>query len=684
MVISDVFGIHVFTAEKMRQRLTEAQFAEVSRGGICMATADAVAEAMKNWALELGATHYCHWFQPLTCTTAEKHESFLGGVCDGRALLRLTGKQLLMGESDASSFPTGGLRETAYARGYTAWDMTSPAFIKEGSAGKILCIPTIFVSYNGDALDMKTPLLRSMEAVDRQARRILRLLGDTDTKRVVPMVGPEQEYFLVDQQVCGKRRDLMYCGRTLFGAPAPKGQELDDQYFGAIPRRAGAFMRDLNESLWKMGVIARVQHNEVAPAQHEMAPLYCEANVAVDQNQLTMETMKRLAERHGLVCLLHEKPFAGVNGSGKHNNWSLCTDSGENLMDPGEDPGGNLRFWLVMACILRAVDRHSDLLRLSAGNVGNDLRLGGQEAPPAVVSVFLGGDLYEILNTIVDGIAAGTDAGRTLDAGLSAVPVLKRDAADRNRTAAVAFTGNKFEFRMVGASDSLATANTVLNTITAEAFREAADTLEGAPDFTVSCWELVRQLLKKHRRIVYNEDCYSQAWVEEARRRGLPNLPSMVDAIPALVTPEAVTMFESFHVFTRRELESRAEVLYETYAKRVHIEAKVMLHMTAKDYIPAALRYLGALSGAGDTPVGECLRRQIDELLQRVQALSGLLETERLAAYSHSGNRETARAFRDRVTPVMEHLRAAVDALEMLVGRDYWPVPACEDLMFGV
>ena len=697
-MILDVFGSNVFSREVMRQYLPEKEYEEVIQamaygGKISMATADIVAGAMKDWAIERGATHYSHWFQPLTGTTAEKHDSFLS-MSQGKAILRLTGKQLIMGESDASSFPTGGLRQTAYARGYTAWDMSSPAFIKEESAGNILCIPTIFVSYTGAALDTKTPLLRSMDAVSRQALRIVGLFGNHKAAKVTAFVGPEQEYFLVDREKYLKRRDLIYCGRTLFGAPAPKGQELDDQYFGSIRYRVGAFMKELNQELWKLGVTAVTQHNEVAPGQHEMAPIFCAANVAVDHNQLTMETMKRVANRHGLVCLLHEKPFAGVNGSGKHNNWSLGCDTGENLLDPGDDPMNNLQFQLVLACILKAVDTHADLLRQSAGNVGNDLRLGAQEAPPAIISVFLGDQLDEMVHNIVHKTADNEAVADDLDAGVSTVPLLRRDATDRNRTSPLAFTGNKFEFRMVGSSDSVASATTVLNTIVAEAFSDAADELEQAEDFEAACRKLIRRYMKEHRRIIFNGDGYCHAWKEEAKRRGLPNIPSMVDAIPMLLTPKAVALFEKFHIYDRSELESRAEVLYENYAKVINIEAQTMLHMASKHYIPTVIRYCTELADAVNSVRAACPGLDVsvqENLLRRVTALLG----ETNDAHRDLGNavektralidaEAMAHSFRECVVPVMARLRVAVDQLELLVNKDYWPVPTYGDLMFEV
>ena len=658
-----------------------------------MDTADAVAEAMKTWATEKGATHYCHWFQPLTGSTAQKHDSFLTASRDGRAILRLTGKQLVMGESDASSFPTGGLRQTAYARGYTAWDMTSPVFLQEASTGPVLCIPTVFISYTGDALDTKTPLLRSMDAIDRQARRLLGLFGQ-EARQVLPYVGVEQEYFLVDREKYLKRRDLIYCGRTLFGAPAPKGQELDDQYFGIIRQRPGAFMQQVDRELWKMGVSAAARHNEVAPAQHELACVYDRANVAVDQNQLVMETLKRVAGEHGLVCLLHEKPFAGVNGSGKHNNWSLGRENGENLLDPGTEPGKNLRFQLILACILRAVDRHADLLRLAAGDPGNDLRLGGQEAPPAIVSIYLGDGLDAMVDAILGGNPATEGTGNTLDPGVAAVPAFKRGDTDRNRTSPFAFTDNKFEFRMVGSADSVACANTILNTIVAESFAQAADQLENATDFREDCRKLIQTWLREHSRILFRGDGYSPEWEAEAKRRGLPVLPGMVDAIGALLTEKARNLFSAFRVFSPSELESRAEVLYETYAKRVCMEAKTMLHMTAKHFIPVTIRFMGEIakticflslgspgcSAQTQRNLLECLQAQLDQTQQARQALeSALAEVQRESRAS-----AMAQLCRQRLVPLMDALRKGVDGLEMLVDKGCWPVPTYGDLLFEV
>ena len=699
MNISEIFGSNVFNETVMKERLPKKVFAEVmdvmAHGGqISMASADVVATAMKDWAVEKGATHYTHWFQPLTGATAEKHDSFITAPVAGKTLLQLTGKQLIMGEPDASSFPSGGLRATSYARGYTAWDMTSPAFVKEMGCGNILCIPTIFVSYTGEALDTKTPLLRSMEAISEQAIRVVRLFGNKDAQKVAASVGPEQEYFLVDRQKYLKRRDLIYCGRTLFGSPAPKGQELDDQYFGVIRERVGAFMKDLNIELWKLGITATTQHNEVAPAQHEMAPIFSVANVAVDQNQLAMETMKRVATRHGLVCLLHEKPYAGVNGSGKHNNWSISTDLGENLMDPGDDPQNNLQFQLVLACILKAVDTHADLLRQSASDVGNDHRLGAQEAPPAIISIFLGDQLDQMVQSIVSGTNHNGACAGSLNSGVSTVPVLTKDATDRNRTSPFAFTGNKFEFRMVGSNDSIAAANTTLNAIVAEAFCEAADVLEKADDFESACKALIKEYMTKHQRIVFNGDGYSEAWVEEAARRGLPNIPSMVAAIPALTTDKAVKLFEKFHIFTKVELESRAEVLYEGYSKIINIEAQTMLHMVPKHYIPAVIRFTTELGNSitavstacpgADVSVQTNLLNKISGLLAKTSAAMDALQAVTAETNAIQDGCQMANAFHDKVVPAMAALRAPVDELELLVDKDYWPVPTYGDLMFEV
>lgn len=701
MTVSGFFGENVFNRAVMEQRLPKEVLDEVLQvmqhgGQISMAAADVVAKAMMEWAMEKGATHYTHWFQPLTGVTAEKHDSFLSAPDEyGKVIMKLTGKQLIMGEPDASSFPTGGLRATHYARGYTAWDITSPAFVKEMSCGTILCIPTVFVSYTGEALDNKTPLMRSMEAISDQALRILRLFGNTEAHKVIPAVGAEQEYFIVDREKYLKRRDLIYTGRTLFGAPAPKGQELEDQYFGVIRERVGAFMADLNVELWKMGITATTQHNEVAPAQHECAQIYTTCNVAVDQNQLTMETMKRVASRHGLVCLLHEKPFAGVNGSGKHNNWSIATDTGENLLDPGTTPNDNLQFLLVLSCIIKAVDRHADLLRVSTACVGNDQRLGADEAPPAIISIFLGNQLEDVVEQIIaNGSAADCIGCGQLDTGVSTLPLIRKDAADRNRTSPFAFTGNKFEFRMLGSSDCIATANTVLNTIVAEAFCEAADTLEKSADPVSDANRLIAENLRHHRRVIFNGNGYSAQWQEEAARRGLPNLPNMVASIPALTTRKSVELFTKFHVFTKAELESRSDILYENYTKVTTIEAKTMLHMAGKHYIPALVRYCARLGDSvckvrtacpeADTSVQESLLKQTGALLAKVSEARGKLEECLEVCNRTEGAEQMANYCRDSVVRAMHELREPVDTLELLVDKDIWPVPTYGDLMFEV
>ena len=700
MKITDVFGSNVFSESVMRQRLPDDAYREVRHvlengGRISLKTADVVAKTMMDWAVEKGATHYTHWFQPLTGITAEKHDSFLTYPREGKTILRLTGRQLIMGEPDASSFPTGGLRATHYARGYTAWDITSPAFIKEMSAGKILCIPTIFVSYTGESLDNKTPLLHSMEAISEQALRIVRLFGNTAARKATPSVGPEQEYFIVDKERYLLRRDLIYTGRTLFGAPAPKGQELEDQYFGVIRERIGGFMRDLNLELWKLGIPATTQHNEVAPAQHELASIYTTCNVAVDQNQLTMETMKRVATRHGLVCLLHEKPFAGVNGSGKHNNWSISTDTGENLLDPGETPNENLQFLLVLSCIMQAVDDYADLLRNAAANVGNDERLGADEAPPAIISIFLGSQLDDLVDQIcAHGSAAASIAAGWLDAGVSTLPVIMKDATDRNRTSPFAFTGNKFEFRAVGSSDSIAGINTVLNTIVADAFAKAADELEQAADFQTALNDLIARNMRSHKRIIFNGDGYSQEWLAEAERRGLPNLRNMVDAIPVLNREENVALFEKYKIFTRSELESRTEVLYETFTKMKSIEARTMVHMAGKHYVPSVVRFITRMSDSVNKTVAACPEADVSvqrDLISRASAL--LAETYReenaLNAEVERLNKSDAPEImaqhcQNAIVPHMKALRAAVDALELIVDKDLWPVPTYGDLMFEV
>lgn len=699
--VADIFGENVFNDTVMQERLPKKVYKklhEVMDEGkeLDLETADVIAHEMKEWAIEKGATHYTHWFQPLTGVTAEKHDSFITApMPNGKVLMSFSGKELIKGEPDASSFPSGGLRATFEARGYTAWDCTSPAFVKRDATGAVLCIPTAFCSYTGEALDKKTPLLRSMEAINTQALRILRLFGNTTSKRVTPSVGPEQEYFLVDREKYLKRKDLIFTGRTLFGAMPPKGQELDDHYFGSIRERIGSFMKDLNEELWKLGVSAKTQHNEVAPAQHELAPIYAEANIAVDHNQITMETMKKVAGRHGMVCLLHEKPFAGVNGSGKHNNWSITTDDGINMLDPGKTPHENKQFLLVLTAIMSAVDKHADLLRESAANPGNDHRLGANEAPPAIISMFLGDQLGDVLNQLIStGDATSSLKAGRLQTGVSTLPDLKKDATDRNRTSPFAFTGNKFEFRALGSSDSVASPNVVLNTIVAEAFCDIADELEKADDFELALHDLIKKLATEHQRIVFNGDGYSDEWIVEAERRGLPNIKTMVDAIPALTTDKAIKLFEKFGVFTKAELESRAEVQYEAYSKALNIEAKAMIDIAGKQIIPAVIKATTELSTSiasvksaavgADTSVQEELLVETSALLAETQkALANLKKAIAEAATKEEG-KEQATFFKDVIREAMADLRTPVDKLEMIVDKDLWPMPSYGDLIFEV
>jgi len=649
---------------------------------------------MKEWAIEKGATHYTHWFLPLTGVTAEKHDSFISApLPSGKVLMSFSGKELIKGEPDASSFPSGGLRATFEARGYTAWDCTSPAFVRQDAGGATLCIPTAFCSYTGEALDQKTPLLRSMEAINKQALRLLRLFGNTTSKKVTPSVGPEQEYFLVDAEKFEQRKDLIYTGRTLFGAMPPKGQELDDHYFGTIRQRIAAFMKDVNEELWKVGVTAKTQHNEVAPAQHELAPIYSEANIAVDHNQIVMQTLKRVACQHGLKCLLHEKPFAGVNGSGKHNNWSITTDDGINMLDPGKTPHENTQFLLVLTCILRAVNKHADLLRESAADPGNDHRLGANEAPPAIISIFLGEQLEDVLDQLIStGEATHSLKGGKLDTGVSTLPDLTKDATDRNRTSPFAFTGNKFEFRMVGSRDSIAMPNIVLNTIVAESFADACDVIEKSDDFDKAVHDLIKQYATENQRIVFNGDGYSESWVEEAERRGLPNIRSMVEAIPAMVTDTAVSLFERFGVFTKAELESRAEIQYETYAKAINIEARTMIDMASKQFMPAFIKYTKTLAdtvnsvkaaGADASVQMDCLNKVTALMGETKEALDTLIKVTDEAASKEEGAVQ-ANFYHSDVFPAMEALRAPVDKLEMIVDKEAWPMPSYGDLIFEV
>ena len=694
--IPSLYGSSVFSDKEMRARLPREIYkrlaASMATGEeLDPAVADATASAMKAWAIEQGATHYTHWFQPLTGTTAEKHDSFISPQKDGSVIMELRGKELIRGEPDASSFPSGGIRATFEARGYTVWDITSPAFLYDNGDTKTLCIPTAFCGYNGEALDQKTPLLRSMEAVNRQAVRICRLFGDNLTQRVTTSVGPEQEYFIVDRETYLKRKDLIFTGRTLFGAMPPKGQEMEDHYFGAIKERVSNYMKDLDIELWKLGIPAKTEHNEAAPAQHELAPIYNTTNVATDENMLVMNVMKKVALRHGLVCLLHEKPFAGVNGSGKHNNWSLTTDTGHNLLEPGRDPQKNWMFLLVLAAMMKAVDEHAGLLRMSAANPGNDHRLGANEAPPAIISMFLGDQLTAVVDHIIRGSEETVPSASIMRVGVSTLPFIRRDATARNRTSPFAFTGNKFEFRMVPSSGCIADANTVLNTIAAEAFGAFADELEKAEDFEAALHALIRREMTAHQRIIFNGNGYTDEWVAEATRRGLPNLRSMVDAVPELVKPASVALFAHQGVFTEKELRARADVSYELYAKTINIEALTMIDMAGKDIVPAVVRYTGELARAAreveslgvDASVQKELLTRVNVLLRQAgDALADLrVKQEKAAALTGA---EQARYAHDVICPAMEVLRAPVDHLEMIVDGRLWPMPTYGDLLFNV
>ena len=696
--VKKIFGSNVFNDAVMKERLPKAAYkkmkATIEAGAeLDPEVADIVAHEMKEWALEKGATHFTHWFQPLTGITAEKHDAFIDPQGDGTTLLRFSGKELIKGEPDASSFPSGGLRATFEARGYTAWDCTSPAFIKETPHSTILCIPTAFCSYKGEALDKKTPLLRSMQALDVQAIRILRLFGNKTAKHVTTSVGAEQEYFLVDKGNFLKRKDLIFTGRTLFGAMPPKGQEMDDHYFGVIPERVLGFMEKFNEELWKLGISAKTQHNEVAPAQHEIAPIYDQNNIATDHNQLVMETAQRVADELGLKCLLHEKPFAGINGSGKHNNWSMVTNEGKNLLDPGKTPHENQQFLLILASIIAAVDKHADLLRMSASTPGNDHRLGANEAPPAIISIFLGEQLQDVVEQLLStGEATHSLNGGKLQTGVTTLPDLTKDATDRNRTSPFAFTGNKFEFRMVGSRDSIAGSNVVLNTIVAEAFAEACDVLEKADDFDTAVHSLIKEYLTDHQRIIFNGNGYSDEWVAEAEKRGLPNIKSMVEAIPALTTDKAVELFGKFGVFTKAELESRAEIKYENYAKAINIEAKAMIDIAAKQIIPAVVKYtkeladtvLAVKEAGADASVQAEMLADISGLLTETKAALKKLEAVTEEAAGKEEGKVQSEFYHFSVVTAMEGLRTPVDELEMIVDKEVWPMPSYGDLIFEV
>ena len=696
-VIEDVFGTKVFNDDVMQEYLpkkTYAQLRDTIENGEELApeVANVVAHAMKEWALKNGATHYTHWFQPMTGVTAEKHDSFLSPESNAHAVLEFSGKELIKGEPDASSFPSGGLRATFEARGYTAWDCTSPAFLREDAIGTVLCIPTAFCSYTGEALDKKTPLLRSMEAISKQAVRVLNLLGDEDVTNVKCSVGPEQEYFLIDREQFLQRDDLIFTGRTLFGHMPPKGQELDDHYFGTIRERQAAFMRELNDELWKLGILSKTQHNEVAPAQHEMAPIYSTANIATDHNQLVMETMKKVARRHNFECLLHEKPFAGVNGSGKHDNWSLVTNTGKNLLSPGKTPYDNKQFLLFLSAVIAAVDDNAALLRMSASNPGNDHRLGANEAPPAIISIFLGEQLEDIVEQILqNGTATHSNKGERMDIGVHTIPPIKKDATDRNRTSPFAFTGNKFEFRMVASSMSIAGANTVLNATVADVLQSMADRMEKADDLDKTVDEIIYETLKEHQKVIFNGNGYSDEWIAEAEKRGLPNVKTMVDATASLLYPKTIEMFERQHVYTKTELESRAEINYEAYAKAINIEAKTMIDMAGKEIIPAIISYTTELANSvlsvkeagADASVQADILTEVSGYLKEMKAASAKLAETVATAATFEGKAQ-AEYFRDTVKVAMDELRAPVDKAEMIVDKEFWPFPSYSELLFEV
>ena len=689
--LPELFGSQVFNEVTMKERLSDACYQAWKRcvtdgAALELSTANEIAGAMKTWAVERGCTHYTHWFQPMTGVTAEKHDSFIAPAGGGKILMEFSGKELVRGEPDASSFPSGGLRATFEARGYTAWDPTSFAFIKEGS----LCIPTVFCSYSGEALDKKTPLLRSMDEVSRQAVRILRLFGDTETKRVTAQVGPEQEYFLIDKALYEKREDLRMCGRTLFGAKPPRGQELEDHYFGAIRPRVAAYMKDLDETLWALGVLSKTKHNEVAPAQHEMAPVFSDANSACDQNQLAMEMMKKVADRHGLVCLLHEKPFAGVNGSGKHDNWSLSTDTGKNLFKPGSTPRQNAQFLLFLAAFVKGVDDYQDFLRATVAFPGNDHRLGAQEAPPAVLSIFLGDELSAVVDSIINDTDFQSTGKRTLEIGVDALPAIRQDNTDRNRTSPMAFTGNKFEFRMLGSSQSISGPNITLNTIMAEELEQFADELEVSRDFQADLEKLIRRVFTEHQRIIFNGNGYDEAWLEEAGKRGLSNLTSTADALPMYTAPKNVDLFVKHGIYTKEEIEARAEIHIENYSTVICIEARTMTDMIRRQILPAVSAFAGDLCSRAGTKkdLGACCQYevstacQIGSLTDALMAASDKLETDLSAIPADAA--EAMRYSHDVLIPDMDTARRAADQLETLTSSDRWPFPTYSDLLFSV
>ncbi|HVN97796.1 MAG TPA: glutamine synthetase III [Syntrophorhabdaceae bacterium] len=696
MELTEVFGLNVFSDKVMKQLLPKETYKalkETIEKGTSLKSdvADVVANAMKDWAIARGATHYTHWFQPLTGMTAEKHDSFISPAPDGTGIMEFSGKQLIQGEPDASSFPSGGLRTTFEARGYTAWDCTSPAFLKTDESGNVtLTIPTAFYSYYGEALDKKTPLLRSMKAVSKQALRVLRALGNKASARVTSTVGPEQEYFLVDKKFFMERIDLLLTGRTIFGAPAPKGQELEDQYFGAIKDRISDYMKDLNIELWKMGISSKTQHNEVAPAQYEMAPLYSTTNIATDHNQLVMETMQKVALRHDLVCLLHEKPYAGINGSGKHNNWSLSTDDGINLLDPGHTPSENVQFLVFLSALLKAVDTHADILRATCATAGNDHRLGANEAPPAIISIFMGEELTDILDKISKGQKISARGKQFVNVGVDTLPVIPKDNTDRNRTSPFAFTGNKFEFRMVGSAQSIAGSNVALNTIAAEALDEIASRLEKAKDKNAEAAAIIRETYKKHSRAIFNGNNYDDAWVKEAEKRKLPNVRNSVDALKAFISDKSLKLFEKYDVLSHKEMHSRYDIYIDTYSKQINIEALAAIEMAKKQFVPTALEYATFLADSissfkavsAAAPIQADLLKKLNALLASCYKNLTKLEAATEKAQKTKDTVKQAEAYRDTVVTTMSALRTDVDAMEMIVPRDMWPVPTYADLLF--
>jgi len=693
--VTGVFGRNAFNEATMRECLPKNVFQSLKRTldgeqPLDPATADVIANAMKDWAIAKGATHFCHWFQPMTGLTAEKHDAFISPTKDGRTVLEFSGRELTQGEPDASSFPSGGLRATFEARGYTAWDCTSPVFVKEDGKNITLYIPSAFCSYTGEALDKKTPLLRSMDALSRQAVRVLRALGNTTVKRVIPTMGPEQEYFLIDQSFCAKRLDLLLAGRTLFGAKPPRGQELEDHYFGSLHERVANFMNEANNELWKLGVTAKTQHNEVAPAQYELAPVFSTVNVAADHNQLTMDTLQKVARRHGFVCLLHEKPFAGVNGSGKHNNWSMATDAGANLLDPGETPHDNMVFLVMLCAVVRAVDQYATLLRASVANAGNDHRLGANEAPPAIVSIFLGEQLTDIFEQLAKGRAKSSTRSGTLKLGVSTLPQLPKDSTDRNRTSPFAFTGNKFEFRMVGSSQSVSGPSFTLNTIVADALSEIADELEKAGDVATAAQKILQDIVAKHARIVFNGDNYSEEWTAEAAKRGLPNIRSTVESLKTIPSKENFALFTRHGVLSETELRARTEILFEAYSRQINVEAQTMLNMARRQIWPACCEYSARLGQAVAAVSAAGVKADTQtKMLKRVCDLIATLETDiealdkvRTKAAGTKGHEHQAQSYRDNVVPVMQALRATADELETIVDARLWPLPTYAEMLF--